>query len=313
MFGNDVYVLDKTSNILKTLTGNLSNTPLPNISFKTIIPGSGVAYLQNNLFVTGSGQLTTTGDVYASSDVVYYNGWLYFARGQKGSANLYRMQISSPSIVEQITTSTNVSGIFNINPTSGVIYYGVMNLGVSNTVGTQNSGTYKAADIFQAHLSGNAWVFNKATVVVNYEGLDMLISSAVYSGNHLYYIGAGRTALTGPYTRELEVWNLYYENACAPSLQRIAATNQDIPVTNEVLIYPNPFNTELMLDLSTYTQNSNVTSVAVEVLDATGTRIYKATLASELASISTADWASGMYVIQIQYKDQLINKKVVKY
>jgi hypothetical protein len=309
--GSDVYAIDKGTN---ALTYNSALTPftLSNAILKAIIPGYGITYVQNNdLYSTWFGQLTYSGDVYASSDVVYYNGFLYFARGQKGSANLYRVPMPNPNQVEQITTSSNLSGIFNINPASGVIYYGIMNLGSANTIYTQASGSYKAADIYQAHLSGTAWIFNKATVVVNYEGLDMLISSAVYSGNHLYYIGSGHYA-TSLY-RELEVWNLYYENACAPALQRVAATTQNIPAITEVLVYPNPFNTELMIDLSTYTEDGNITSLAVEVLDATGKKIYSSSLPSQLAKISTQDWASGMYVIQIQYKDQLINKKVVKY
>lgn len=311
--GNDVYVIQKTSNLLYY---NTSQTPytLVNSSLKAIVPGNGVAYVQaNNLFVTGIGQITTTADVYSSSDVIYYNGWLYYARGQKGSANLYRMQVGTPSSLQQITTSSNLSGIFNINPASGVIYYGIMNLGVANTISTQTSGSYKGSDVYQAHLSGTAWILNKATTVVNYEGLDMLIHSAVYSGNHLYYVGAGRNSATGGSTRELEVWNLYYENACAPVLQRVAADDMHEGTSLEVLVYPNPFNAELSIDLSAYAEDDNLTLVAIEVTDAAGKTIYKTTVLSELTLISTIDWPQGLYVVKISHNNTIINKKVVKY
>lgn len=81
----------------------------------------------------------------------------------------------------------------------------------------------------------------------------------------------------------------------------------------EVLVYPNPFNNELMIDLSAYTEDGNLTSVAIEVIDATGNSIYKGTALSELTTVSTTDWAQGMYVVKIKHNNTLINKKVVKY
>ena len=140
----------------------------------------------------------------------------------------------------------------------------------------------------------------------------MYIQSPIYSGNHLYYIGAGHNGVIGN-GLELEVWNLYYENACAPALQRVAADNTDIETSSEVLLYPNPFNTELSIDLSAYTEDGNLTSVPIEVVDATGKTIYKATVLSELTAISTVDWAQGMYVVKIKHNNTLTNKKVVKY
>ena len=315
--GSDIFAIESISNVFKTIVaGNVANiATIPNATLKAVIPGNGVAYVQNNnLFITSIGQLTSTADVYASSDVVYYNGWLYYARGQKGTANLYRKLVTSPSsAAEQITTSSNLSGIFNINPASGVIYYGIMNLGNLNTITTQISGTHKAGDVYQARLSGASWILNKATTVVNYEGLDMLIHSAVYSGNHLYYIGAGRNSATGPYVRELEVWNLYYENGCAPAIQRTAQLTDEEEISTELLIYPNPFNAELMIDLSMYSNDSSLTSVAIEVIDAAGKSIYEGTLSSELVSLSTAEWAKGMYIVKIKNNNTVINKKAIKY
>ena len=144
------------------------------------------------------------------------------------------------------------------------------------------------------------------------EGFDMFIQSPVYSGNHLYYIGAGHNGVIGN-GLELEVWNLYYENACAPALQRIAADDTDVETSTEVLLYPNPFNTELSIDLSSYTEDGDLISVAIEVVDAIGKTIYKSTVLSELNTISTTDWAQGMYVVKIKHNNFLINKKVVKY
>lgn len=312
--GNDVYAIKKETNALIHNSVSI-NSNLGAASLKAIIPGYGVTYVQNNnLYSTAFGQLTTIADTYTSSDVVYYNGWLYYARGQKGTANLYRMQITNPSGAQQITTSSNLSGIFNINPASGVIYYGVLNLGTANTINTQTSGAYKAGDVYQANLSGTAWAFNKATTIVNYEGLDMLIHSAVYSGNHLYYVGAGRNTATGNTTRELEVWNLYYENGCEPVLQRVGSDMEEqVSEQADVRLYPNPFNTELMIDLSAYTEEGNTTFVAVEIIDATGKSVYKSTLPSELSSISSSDWSAGIYVVKIAYNNKMISKKVVKY
>ncbi|WP_177254133.1 T9SS type A sorting domain-containing protein [Cytophaga hutchinsonii] len=311
--GNEVYAIKKETNELVSNLGSINNN-LGIAILKTIIPGYGITYVQNNnLYSTAFGQLTSTADIYTSSDVVYYNGWLYYARGQKGNANLYRMQLTNPSAAQQITTSSNLSGVFNINPVSGVIYYGILNLGVANNITTQTSGLYKAGDVYQAHLSGTAWVLNKATTVVNYEGLDMLIHSPVYSGNHLYYVGAGHNTATGGTIRELEVWNLYYENDCAPVLQREGLDTDATAESVDVLMYPNPFNTELAIDLSSYSEQGNTTSVSVEIIDATGKSIYKSTLPSELASITSADWSAGIYIVKITYNDKRISKKVVKY
>ncbi|WP_018343539.1 T9SS type A sorting domain-containing protein [Cytophaga aurantiaca] len=183
--------------------------------------------------------------------------------------------------------------------------------GATNNKRTVASGVYKFANIYQAHLSGTTWIFNAATQVKSPEGFDMYIQSPIYSGNHLYYIGAGHNSAIGN-GLELEVWNLYYENACAPALQRVG-TNQDEVSNTEVVIYPNPFNTEFSIDLSVYAQDENSTSVSVEVIDAAGKNVYKKNVLSELTSISTADWASGMYIIRIIHNGATVNKKVIKY
>lgn len=314
---DNVYAINKQTNEL--LNTNSFPIVVANATLKTIITGYGVSYIQNNnLFIKGNafaGALTATNDVYSTSDVVYYNGWVYFARGQKGSANVYRLQIANPSgTMEQITTTSNLSGVFTINPVSGVIYYGVLNLGATNNIVTLTSGTYKAADIYQARLQSNVWVVNKATTAVNYEGLDMYIQSPVYSANHLYYIGAGRNAATTGNTgvKELEIWNLYYEDGCAPAVQRVASDPEETAKT-EMLLYPNPFNSNLSIDLSSYSENDERTIVAVEVIDATGKSVYKASLLSQLAEIATGDWAPGIYVVKVRYKDTVINKKAVKF
>jgi len=309
--GNDVYAIEKGTN---RLVYNNSPTPftLANTNLKAILPGNGVIYLQNNnLYSTTLGQLTSTNDVYASSDVVVLGNYIYYVRGQKGAANLFRLPIS-PGAIEQITTTTNLSGVFTINLATGVIYYGVLNSGAINTTTTVASGVYKSANIYQASLSGTTWTFNAATVVKPWEGLDMYIQSPIYSGNHVYYIGAGHNDVIKT-AYELEVWNLYYENGCAPVLQRVGADDMDVKTAAEILLYPNPFNTELMIDLSAYTEDGNPTSVAIEVVDATGKTIYKSTVLSELNTISTTDWAQGMYVVKIKHNNTLINKKVVKY
>jgi hypothetical protein len=312
--GTDIYALEKNTNLLKVIiSGTVANiASIPNATLKTIIPGYGVVYVQNNnLYSTTLGQLTFTNDIYASSDVVVQGGYLYYARGQKGAANLYRLLVGTSNPIQQITTTANLSGVFTINPASGVIYYGILVAG-QNTIGTVASGVYKFADIYQAHLSGTTWIFNAATQVKSPEGFDMLIQSPIYSGNHLYYIGAGHNGVIGN-GLELEVWNLYYENACAPALQRVAADDIDSETATDVFLYPNPFNTELSVDLSTYTEDGNLTSVAIEVIDATGKIIYNATVLSELVYVSTQEWAQGMYVVKIKHKNTVINRKVIKY
>lgn len=309
--GNDIYVIEKGTNVL--YYNDISINNIGNVSLKAIIPGNGVIYLlNNNLYSSTLGQLTFTNDVYASSDVVILGGNLYYARGQKGTANLFRLPLNTLSPIEQITTTTNLSGVFTINLATGVIYYGVLNSGAINTTTTVASGVYKSANIYQASLSGTTWTFNAATTVKPWEGLDMYIQSPIYSGNHVYYIGAGHNDVIKT-AYELEVWNLYYENACAPVLQRVGADDADVETATEILLYPNPFNTELMIDLSAYTEDGNPTSLAIEVVDATGKTIYKSTVLSELNTISTTDWAQGMYVVKIKHNNTLINKKVVKY
>ena len=308
-----IYALETGANTL--ISNQIPSIPLVNASLKILIPGIGVAYIQNNnLFVTGINYaLTTSGDVYLSSDIVYFNGWLYYARGQKGAANLYRLQVNNPAGAEQITTSSNLSGVFTINPASGVIYYGVLNAGAINTTYTVSSGMYKSANIYQAHLSGTNWLFNPATTIKPREELDMYIQSPVYTGNHLYYIGAGHNSAVGD-SYELEVWNLYYENACAPVLQRTASPNIEEESTSIVTVYPNPFSNTLQLDLSGYSDSESgaQTNVDVEIVDVTGKPVYKHTILSELSVISTSEWTPGVYLVKIKQDGIFHTQKVIK-
>lgn len=310
--GNDMYVLDKGSNLLFYNTSQIS--VLPSATLKTIIAGYGLSYIQNNnLYSTTLGQLTYTNDLYATSDVVAQSGYLYYTRGQKGSANLFRLPLSNPVAIEQITTSTNLSGVYTINPASGVIYYSILDNPTFNTTYTVTSGVYKAANIYQAHLQGSTWLFNAATIVKPRENLDMYIHSPVFNGNHVFYIGAGHNGNIGD-AYELEVWNLYYENACAPVLQRVATTLITDEIATSITLYPNPFTGLLQLDLSAYTdiETGVLTTTEVEILDASGKLVYTHTLLSELNVISTADWATGMYLVKIKHNQTILTKKVVK-
>jgi hypothetical protein len=311
---NEIYAINTITNMVESNV-NLS-FPLQNAALKTLISGRGIVYLQNNnLYSSSLGQLTFSNDVYASSDVVYQNGYLYYARGAKGSANLCRININNnPAVVEAITTTANLSGVFTLNLATGVIYYGVLNSGVINTTLTAASGTYKSANIYQAHLQSSVWITNPATTVKPLEGLDMFINSPIYIGNHVFYVGAGHNdAVRTSY--ELEVWNLYFENACAPALQRVAANAivQDEAQFAEAAVYPNPFSTELYLDLSACIDNEgNATPVLIEVIDMAGKTIYTSTVLSELNNLQTAQWATGMYIIKITHNNILTSKKIVK-
>lgn len=309
--GNEMYVLGKSNNVLYYNTAQTSYT-LFNSTLKTIVPGYGVNYIQNNnLYLTTLGQLTFTNDVNASSDVVVYNGYVYFARGQKGTANIFRFPLNNTGAVEQITTTGNLSGVFTINPVSGVIYYGILDKGALNSTSTVTSGAYKSANIYQAYQQNGSWKFNAATLVKPGEKLDMYIQSPVYAGNHLYYIGAGGNEAIGS-NHELEVWNLYYENACAPAIQRIASEETTELKSAEISVYPNPFADVLQLDLSMYSDAAGQQTIKIVVLDAAGKEIYTTNALSELSTINTSDWSAGIYMIKVTCNNKSVIKKAIK-
>jgi hypothetical protein len=285
-----------------------------NCTLKSLLPGKGLIYIQNNnLFLTDQNrQLTYSNDITQNSDVIYFNGYLYFTKGLVGNANLYRMDMGGSNNVETITTSSNLSGKFSINFVSGVIYYGVLGTTSPFTTYTVGSGTYRSANIYQAHLSSGVWLTNQATNTKPVEGTDMLIHSPIYVGNHLFYIGAGHNSVIGG-AFELEVWNLFYESNCTPNLMRVATIqkSENLVDTEEssIDIYPNPFLNELIIQLGT--ENKQEENIDIKVYDAAGNLIFNDTL-FQSQTINTENWASGMYVVKITQGGQVINKKLIK-
>ena len=308
--GSNLYFIQKSDNAFYLNTIKLSSSLL-NASMKTEVPGLGAAYIQNNnLYVSGhTGALTSTNDVFPGSDVLYFNGYLYFARGAKGSANLYRLNTATLQVDPlPVTTSGKGTGVFAINPSSGVIYWGQLDPAKSS-ISTYSAGNYVAANIYQVYLQGSNWQYVKTTNG-SAEGIDMLIHSALFINHHLYYVGAGKNASTAGNLPDPEVWNLYYESGCVPAVERAGSAYEQY--SSLAKAYPNPCTTELTVDASNYAASLNG-AIHLEVYEADGKQIYGMEIEPQLVKITTADWAAGMYVLKLSYEGTILSvTKVVK-
>lgn len=324
---SECYLIDITSTLYLNRNGNNNDIHvLNNVDrLETLLPpNSDPVFLQSNDLYTynsnGKKTITYSSDIYVSSDVLIFNGFLYFVRGTAGHGNLYRLDITNlvNGNPEQITNTSNLTGKFSINPSTGTIYYGVLVPGKSN-IGTL-SGNFIAGDIYQAYFKNNTWQYAKATQG-SAEGIDMLVVSPHFVGDHLFYVGAGKSSqsISGGHSYlDLEVWNLYYDGDCPPPIARMAAAGtqpvaQSVtavqPVTQETDLqpFPNPFGESLTIPLPSGAPSD------IEILSATGESMLTRTSSAAEEHIDTRNFASGLYFIRIERDGQVLRSaKLVK-
>ncbi|MCU0417576.1 MAG: T9SS type A sorting domain-containing protein [Cytophagaceae bacterium] len=249
-------------------------------------------FINNKSLFVNSSVLINTGDIEPNSDVFVYNNFIYYVRGAARLGNLYRTNLST-NVTEQITTSGNLSGKFTINRASGVVYYGIQNNPTYNVLRTL-SGTFNAADLYQTYVENGVWKIIKTTSG-SPEGIDMLIHSPVYVNNHLYYIGAGRSVVTGGSNYGLEVWNLYYESSCQPNVMRqITIVEPDSSVSgNKLEIYPNPAKDQLYFKNTIESEN-----YTISVVDSKGSLVLSSNVET-LHSLYIGGLPVGIYTIVV--------------
>lgn len=78
----------------------------------------------------------------------------------------------------------------------------------------------------------------------------------------------------------------------------------DIDIFNSISIFPNPSNT-------TVTIGNLPIGSTVNVIDITGKIVYNSAINNEQTTISTADFVSGVYLIQIENNGSILNKKLI--
>jgi hypothetical protein len=78
--------------------------------------------------------------------------------------------------------------------------------------------------------------------------------------------------------------------------------------TNINMLYPNPFNSEIVFQ----SLSANSTEVEILVFDATGKNIFKTNSATQKIVLETSLWNSGIYFVKISSGSNVVFRKVVK-
>ncbi len=220
-------------------------------------------------------------------------------------ANIVEWEVTGGYIVPPNVTTGNLTGVFSINPSTGTVYYGVQSNSSFPTVG---SGTFKIAEIYQARLVASVWTIIKTTNGLNFEGSDNYIYGPVFNGNHLFYVGAGGSATTGS-QKELEVWNLFYESACNPSVFKkgLFASNESSSTvsnnTETLSAYPNPFDQELNVNLGNIEGK-----ITVELWNTAGQLVLSKTINGS-ATLTTSELTPGLYTAILKQNGVVIKRE----
>ena len=99
-----------------------------------------------------------------------------------------------------------------------------------------------------------------------------------------------------------EIWKFFYKYR-SPN---VMVANNNISISNEVKVSPNPFRNELMIDLPTQDL------VGVHVLDLNGKIVKSVAQLNSTRTIDMHSFASGVYFLQATYEKEVVVKKVVK-
>ena len=99
-----------------------------------------------------------------------------------------------------------------------------------------------------------------------------------------------------------EIWKFFYKYR-SPN---VMVANNDISISNEISITPNPFRDQFEINLPTQDL------IAINLLDLNGKIVKTATTRNNSTMIEMQDFVNGIYFVQAVYQDAIVVQKVVK-
>ena len=99
------------------------------------------------------------------------------------------------------------------------------------------------------------------------------------------------------------------QNGCSDTSACVSITNTGINGSiqnNELLIYPNPANEKVIIELG------NLSGEYLKIMNAIGQVVYDAEIKNTKIEIDLSDFANGIYTIQVQTAKGIVLKKLVK-
>jgi hypothetical protein len=99
------------------------------------------------------------------------------------------------------------------------------------------------------------------------------------------------------------------QNGCSDTSACVSITNTGINGSiqnNELLIYPNPANEKVIIELG------NLSGEYLKIMNAIGQIVYAAEIKNTKIEIDLSDFANGIYTLQVQTAKGIVLKKLVK-
>jgi hypothetical protein len=228
--------------------------------------------------------------------------------------------------INVVCQGTN-SVIFTIPPIDNATSYlwtlpnGASGVSDSNSITVDfsesaTSGTIMVSGVNEFGPGGNAslWITVNPTPVtpIVTQELDVLSSSQAL-GNQWYNSDGmldGEINQTYTYTFEDDYYTIVTLLGCSSEASNIihaVLTKVSKPeISSTILLYPNPINNELVIEIE-----GNDKIVNFEILNSIGEIVFKDSF-YEKTSVFTNSFAAGVYMVKLNYDDNIEFKKIIK-
>ena len=232
--------------------------------------------------------------------------------------------VSSPTTVTVTTVPTAVitangstsfcqGGSVTLSGNQGTAYSWSSGQTTQSITVTQ-SGNYTVTITNAGGCTGNATTSatvtvtaNPATPTITANGSTLTSSSA--TGNQWYLNGnaiPGATSQNYTVTQNGNYSVTVTANGCSSPSAVYAVGVEEISANNSVFIFPNPNNGNF-----TVSQNGNVQSISITVLNVLGEKIFETRTAASKTDINLSNQSNGIYFIQVKTKDKISNHKII--
>ncbi len=256
--------------------------------------------VSGNVFMTGkiNSPTITFGTITLTTASALGSGDIFIVKYDTSGNVLWAKSAGGGTSDQGYSVSTDASGNVFI---TGSFWSPTISFG---TITLTNAGS---CDIFIVKYDANGNVLWAKSVggVSNDEGLSV---STDANGN-VFIAGSSRSPTISFGTTTLTIASAIYVDIFIAKLDTVLVTggNEIETSDNGVLLFPNPANNHLTIALA-----SNYKKTEVTITDITGKIIYSATeSAMQKMEVSTKDFASGVYLVQIQTTDFIETKKLI--
>jgi len=222
------------------------------------------------------------------------------------------------TIVGNATGNSIVVNFSNVSVASGNITVAAIN----------GCGTGNARSLAVKFAPGRPGSINGATTVCTGSSKNYSISTVQGATSYIWTVPGGATITSGQGSKSISVVHatvpstngiitVKASNACATSTARVLSVNNIVCPRNgefgsiSMIAYPNPAHDVLNVE---FTSESDETAI-VKMIDAAGRLIYtesfNATSGANRKSIQVADFAKGIYLIQVEMNNQIEKLRVI--